>query len=405
MNTILITGADGFVGRNLRVTLEAAGDAEILTCDINTSQAELFRDLALADVVVHLAGVNRPRNEQEFDEGNREFTDLICRHLESVGRKPAILFASSVQVLLDNLYGRSKRAAEERLKRYAACTGAVVTIFRFTNIFGKWCRPNYNSVVATFCHNIAHGLPLTISDPTKEMELVYIDDVVKAIVERVGSEARVVAGVPTGACEKSAARDSRYYTKESEARVVETIGSGNVVYPEISPVHRITLGALADTIRSFRESRTTLVLPEVADRFIHALYCTYLTYLEPVDFGYGLNTRTDNRGDLVEFIRTRSAGQMFVSRTHPGITRGHHFHHTKTEKFLVLEGEAIIRFRCVQGTEVIERQVSGTKWEVVDIPPGYTHSIENVGKTELVTLFWASEPFDVEKPDTYAEKV
>jgi UDP-2-acetamido-2,6-beta-L-arabino-hexul-4-ose reductase len=373
MKTILITGAEGFVGRNLRVTLEAAGTAKVLVCDVDTSRADLFRDLALADVVVHLAGINRPQSVGEFAEGNAGFTDVICSQLEALNRNPTILFSSSVQAALDNPYGQSKREAEERLKQYAARTGAAVSIFRFTNIFGKWCRPNYNSVVATFCHNVAHELPLVISDPAKEMDLVYIDDVVKSIV----------------------------------ARIEEVGGNFSLVvtYPEVSPVHRITLGALADLIRSFRESRKTLVLPDVGDPFIHALYSTYLTYLDPVDFGYGLNTRTDNRGDLAEFVRTRSAGQMFVSRTHPGITRGHHFHHTKTEKFLVVEGEAIIRFRPIQGVEITERKVSGGRWEVVDIPPGNSHSIENVGKTELVTLFWASEPFDPDKPDTYSEKV
>jgi UDP-2-acetamido-2,6-beta-L-arabino-hexul-4-ose reductase len=355
MKTILITGAEGFVGRNLRVTLEAAGTAKVLVCDVDTSRADLFRDLALADVVVHLAGINRPQSVGEFAEGNAGFTDVICSQLEALNRNPTILFSSSVQAALDNPYGQSKREAEERLKQYAARTGAAVSIFRFTNIFGKWCRPNYNSVVATFCHNVAHELPLVISDPAKEMDLVYIDDVVKSIV----------------------------------ARIEEVGGNFSLVvtYPEVSPVHRITLGALADLIRSFRESRKTLVLPDVGDPFIHALYSTYLTYLDPVDFGYGLNTRTDNRGDLAEFVRTRSAGQMFVSRTHPGITRGHHFHHTKTEKFLVVEGEAIIRFRPIQGVEITERKVSGGRWEVVDIPPGNSHSIENVGKTELVTLF------------------
>lgn len=400
MKTILITGADGFVGRNLRVTLETAGTATILACDVNTPREELFCGLAVADVVVHLAGVNRPQSEKEFEEGNSGFTDLICSHLETLNRNPAILFASSVQASLDNPYGRSKREAEERLKKFASKTGAAVTIFRFTNIFGKWCRPNYNSVVATFCHNVAHDLPLSISDPARELELVYIDDVVRAMVERaegIGKNSNM---------DRQDEQDKEVGFSPPELSCISCKSMLKpclvlITYPDISPVHRITLGALAETIRSFRASRTTLVLPDVGDRFIHALYSTYLSYLEPDDFGYGLNTRTDDRGALAEFIRTRSAGQMFVSRTHPGITRGQHFHHTKTEKFLVLEGEAVIRFRRVQGVEITERKVSGKQWEVVDIPPGYAHSIENVGKTELVTLFWASEPFDPDKPDTY----
>ncbi len=396
MKTILITGASGFVGRNLRVTLEAGGNMRILACDVDTVQADLFRDLEQADVVIHLAGVNRPQSEREFEEGNVGFTDLICRHLESVRRKPVIIFASSIQAILENPYGRSKRAAEERLERYAACTGAVVTIFRFTNIFGKWCRPNYNSVVATFCHNVAHGLPLAISDPARELELVYIDDVVKALVEKSmvddscynnretgGVEARVVVGVRAGAEEKLPA----------------------VSYAEVSPVYQVTLGVLADTIMSFRETRRSLLLPNVGDGLIYALYSTYLTYLEPQEFGYALEMKHDARGELAEFIRMRNAGQIFVSTTKPGVVRGNHFHHTKTEKFLVLTGEAVIRLRSLINGSVSEYRVTGGRWTVVDIPPGYSHSIENVGKTELVTLFWSSEPFDPQKPDTYQDKV
>jgi UDP-2-acetamido-2,6-beta-L-arabino-hexul-4-ose reductase len=380
MKTILITGANGFVGRNLRVTMEAAGTTKLLVCDINTPREDLFRYLAMADVVIHLAGVNRPKNDVEFKESNAGFTDTICCHLESLKRNPAILFASSVQAVQDNPYGRSKRQAEERLHQYAAYMRASVSIFRFKNIFGKWCRPNYNSVVATFCYNVAHDLPLNISDPTKALELVYVDDVVKAIVMQAGKSGEEGGGAVAG--EKA-----------------------TTVYVDVSPVYRVTLGDLAEHIRSFRVSRTTLELPDVGDGFIHALYSTYLSYLEPADFGYGLDVKTDKRGALAEFIRTRNLGQLFVSRTKPGIVRGNHYHHTKTEKFLVLEGKAVIRFRSVQGAEVVEKRVSGEQWQVVDIPPGYTHSIENIGVGDLVTLFWASEPFDATKPDTYMERV
>jgi UDP-2-acetamido-2,6-beta-L-arabino-hexul-4-ose reductase len=395
MKTILITGANGFVGRNLHVTLEAMGTTKVLACDIDTPKKSIFQSLAVADVVIHLAGVNRPKSENEFEAGNVGLTDEICGYLETQNRAPAILFASSVQAVLDNPYGRSKRQAEERLKQYVLRTGGVVSIFRLKNIFGKWCKPNYNSVVATFCYNVAHDIPLSISDPAKELELVYIDDVVKAIVARVME-----------CCDDNVATLCERNSSAPITEACDIKSSGGAIYADVSPVSRITLGDLAETIRGFRTSRVTLVLPDVGDGFINTLYSTYLSYLEPEDFGYELTVKTDNRGDLAEFIRTRTAGQMFVSRTKPGIVRGNHFHHTKTEKFLVLEGEAVIRFRSIQGSEVIvERSVSGKEWQVVDIPPGYTHSIENVGESDLVTLFWASEPFDAAKPDTYMERV
>jgi UDP-2-acetamido-2,6-beta-L-arabino-hexul-4-ose reductase len=447
MKTILITGAAGFVGRNLIEGLRRKEGLTLLPFDVDSPAETLDAALRTADVIVHLAGVNRPQNVGEFETGNAGFTDELCGKLEEWGRNPKIIFSSSIQASLDNPYGESKRLAEDRLASYAKRQGADVVIFRFTNIFGKWCRPNYNSVVATFCHNVAHDLPLTISDPSRELELVHIDDVVRAIVARVEdpitdrcyigatetaegqcspalcadlrmADHRLVLhqenGTPERQCSPALCADLRMADhrsvlhQENDRSQIGATSEGRQSaswYAGVSPVYRITLGALADTIRGFRESRKTLVLPEVGDRFVHALYSTYLSYLEPDEFGYVLETRNDNRGALAEFIRTREAGQIFVSRTKPGVTRGHHFHHTKTEKFLVLEGEAIIRFRQVQSCAVIEKRVSGGVWEVMDIPPGYTHSIENVGEGELVTLFWASEPFDPARPDTYGEKV
>jgi UDP-2-acetamido-2,6-beta-L-arabino-hexul-4-ose reductase len=239
------------------------------------------------------------------------------------------------------------------------------------NVFGKWCRPNYNSVTATFCFNIAHGLPIQITDSVRELDLVYIDDVVKGLL--------AVDDLP--------------------------VSSGSTVYREIPHSHKTTLGELADLIQSFRRSRETLALPSMADEFTKRLYATYLSYLDGADFSYALEQRTDARGSLAEFIKQPHFGQVFVSRTHPGITRGNHYHHTKTEKFFVVEGEAIIRFRPILGGEVIEHCVSGAQFRVVDIPPGYAHSIENVGQTELVTLFWASEIFDPNRPDVYGQTV
>jgi UDP-2-acetamido-2,6-beta-L-arabino-hexul-4-ose reductase len=277
-----------------------------------------------------------------------------------------IAISSSIQAELDNPYGLSKRGAEASLLDWSKNSGGRVIIFRLKNVFGKWCRPNYNSVTATFCYNIAHDIPINISDPSRELELVYIDDVVSAFLECLDCSA----------------------SPGSEMREVKTF-------------YRVTLRELAAKVRSFRESRRSLVLPSLDDEFTRRLYATYLSYLEEADFSYLLEQRTDSRGSLAEFIKQTHFGQLFVSRTNPGITRGNHYHHTKTEKFFVLEGEAIIRFRHILNGGIIEHRVSGKDFKVVDIPPGYAHSIENVGESELVTLFWASEIFDSEKADVY----
>jgi len=362
---ILVTGSGGFIGRNLVVALQTSTDHQILQFDSRNTSAELDMALATANMVFHLAGVNRPQTESEFQTGNADFTAQICQRLLVLGRTVPVVLSSSVQVALENPYGISKRQAEEAVQQYAEQSGARAVIFRLKNVFGKWCRPNYNSVVATFCHNIAHDLPITISDPNRVLELVYIDDVVRHFMDEIRSDA-----------------------------------SPGVYYREVSPVYEIRLGRLADLIRSFRDTRKTLFVPDLSDEFTKKLYGTFLTYLETDDFAYSLNKKTDPRGSLAEFVKSPAFGQIFVSRTRPGITRGNHFHYTKAEKFLVVEGEAIIRFRHVRGSDVIEYHVKGDDFRVVDIPPGYTHSIENIGAGELVTLFWASEVFDPKVPDT-----
>jgi len=366
---VLVTGSKGFVGRNLCAVLRQRKDIELYEYDVNNKPEDLDSALGKIDCIIHLAGVNRPKNQDEFKTGNVGSTEEICGKLRKLGRAPKIVLSSSIQAELDNPYGVSKRHAEEALQHFSADTGAECVVYRFKNLFGKWCRPNYNSVTATFCHNIANDLPIQISDPAHEIDLTYIDDVVEAFVGEL-----------------------------------ESVSPG-FRFAKPLPSKRISLGELAEKIRLFREMRTSLVLPDFRDAFERALYGTYLSYLNNKEFEYGLDIKADQRGSLAEFLKSPSMGQIFVSRTNPGVTRGNHYHHTKTEKFLVLEGEAVIRFRHIEGDEILEYPVSGEKYQVVDIPPGYTHSIENVGEDELVTLFWASEIFDPRKPDTYFEKV
>lgn len=366
---ILVTGSNGFIGRHLMEALGRNQNVRAMGYDLGVPESELDAALAQADIIFHLAGVNRPQNVEEFKQGNTDFTQTLCAKLEAMKRTPLIVMSSSIQAELDNPYGISKRMGEQALMSWAERTGAPTVIFRLKNVFGKWCRPNYNSVTATFCHNMAHDLPVTISDPSRELELVYIDDVVEAFLKTLEEH-------PT----------------RGEFRSVDRS-------------FKVTLGDLAAKIRSFRESRTTLRLASMDDAFTRCLYATYLSYLDGPDFAYGLEIKTDNRGCLAEFMKSAQFGQIFVSRTKPGITRGNHYHHTKTEKFMVVEGEAVIRFRHIQNGDVIEHKVSGRDFRVVDIPPGYTHSIENVGTAEMIVLFWASEIFDPGKPDTYAMPV
>ncbi|MFO7568630.1 MAG: NAD-dependent epimerase/dehydratase family protein [Smithellaceae bacterium] len=394
---VLVTGAKGFIGRNLVVMLAKLPDVEIIGYDLDDPLDVLDKGLATAAVVFHLAGINRPEKPEDYAAGNTGSTQLICEKLRALGRKPLIVLSSSIQAKMDNPYGLSKRGAEDALLNFSRDTGAGLVIFRMKNVFGKWCRPNYNSAVATFCHNIARDLPINISNHTNVVNLVYVDDVCAAMMEAGG-----VVSPPY-------------------EHFVPGVDSA---FADITPSFKITLGELVDTITAFRETRSSLQVPDFNDPFIYRLYATYLSYLENNNFAYGLDVKTDHRGCLAEFLKSPSFGQIFVSRTKPGITRGNHYHHTKTEKFLVVQGEAVIRFRKIdkqeaigdrreaigevigdQESEVIEYRVCGEEFRVVDIPPGYTHSIENVGKGELVTLFWANQIFDPEKPDTFAKQV
>lgn len=376
--SVLITGSSGFLGSNLRTILKSEPHLQVIEYDADSPPEVLEKGLSEADVIFHLAGVNRPENVEEFQQGNTDLTVNLCNNLQRLGRAPKIVFSSSIQANLDNPYGISKRKAEDALRRFAEKTGSRITIFRLKNIFGKWCRPNYNSVVATFCYNIARDLPIFISDPTNSLELIYVDDVCSAMIESSG------------------------ISQHSSSHLVRSPGD---IYTEVKPAFITTLGQIADVIKSFRDSRWSLRLPAFDDSFVTRLYATYVSYLEDNNLSYKLDLKSDIRGGLAEFLKSPSFGQIFVSHTKPEITRGNHYHHSKTEKFLVLQGQAIIRLRHLLEERVIEYRVSGQEFQVVDIPAGYVHSIENVGEGELVTLFWADEIFDPDRPDAFYESV
>ena len=371
MKTVLATGSQGFLGKNVTVSLKRRAGINVIEHDLDSLPGNLERGLASAEVIFHLAGVNRPERVEEFMEGNFAFTRQICVALRQLDRAPLLMLSSSTQAALDNPYGLSKRQAEEVVFDFGRETGAPVFVFRLPGVFGKWCRPNYNSVVATFCHNIARDLPIAISDPAIEIELVHIDDVVRAFV-----------GVMDG---RPPVTDGKYCL--------------------VKPTYRVSLGQLAQTIRGFRDSRVNLTLPDMSNPFTRALYATYVSYLPPDSFAYALTQRSDPRGELAELLKSPHIGQIFVSRTRPGITRGNHYHDTKVEKFVVLEGDALIRFRHILGGDIIEYPVSGREFRVVDIPPGYTHAIQNTGQDELIVLFWADEIFDPDIPDTFGMTV
>lgn len=368
---VLVTGASGFIGRNLVQRLSRVKSMDVVPFDIDSGFDVLARGLDDCDVVFHLAGVNRPTDDREFEKGNVGSLATVLSELEHRQKHPLIILTSSRQAAADHPYGRSKLKAEQLLSEFATRTNTRMGIFRLPGIFGKWCQPHYNSVVATFCHDIARDLPIEISDPAKELELVHIDAVVAAFLNVLSGQ-----GNPRA--------DGFYY---------------------VEPVYRITIGHLAQKIREFRESRRSLVLPDFSDHFIRCLYSTYITYLPTDDFAYPLDRRDDARGTLAEVLKSSCSGQIFISRTRPGAVRGNHYHDAKVEKFAVLEGKAVIRFRQVQGHDVLEYPVSGSEFRVVDIPPGYTHSIENIGPSDLIVLFWANQPFDPLDTDTFALEV
>ncbi len=366
---VLITGALGFIGTNLRIRLSREPDIQILTFDINNQTGDLVTSLIQADLVVHLAGVNRPKDIDDFYTGNLGLTEIIAQTLEEKGKEIPIIFASSIQAELNNDYGKSKRAAEERLQEYSQKTGARVRVFRFANVFGKWCRPNYNSAIATFCYNIAHELPITINNPSAVLKLLYIDDAVSAL--------------------------------ERELYVSEP----GFAFAKASPVYETTVGEVANLIREFHEARRKNVVLDFSDEFLKKLNTTYLSYIDVDSLSSKVEFKSDGRGWLFEFLKSKHFGQIFVSTTKPGKKRGNHYHDTKVEKFCLIKGKATICLRKVDDSNVLVYEVNDKDIRIVDIPPGYTHSIENTGKQDCIVLFWANELFDQAHPDTYFAEV
>jgi len=364
---ILITGATGFIGKNLTATLLQAGYTNLYLYDRENTLSQLEEYCTDADFVFHLAGVNRPVDVKEFYEGNTDFSATLLKTLKEKGNKAPVVVSSSIQAQLDNDYGKSKKMGEELFMANGHNPAFIVRLY---GVFGKWSRPNYNTVVATFMHNVAHGLPLQINDPDKELTLCYIDDVIAKFVD-----------------------------------ILENTADYKPGFFEIDTLHRITLGKLAEKITNFGKNRETLVMPPLNTLLDQRLYGTYLSYLDDDKFSYQLKKNEDARGWLAEFIKSESFGQIFVSTTKPGITRGDHWHHTKVEKFFVLSGKAEISFRHMITDEIIRYTVEGNTPTVVDIPVGYTHKITNIGDTEVICLFWSSEIFNPNKPDTYYVKV
>lgn len=362
---ILVTGANGFVGKNLIAELHNR-EYEVFKITSDSDPALLEQYTKTCDFVFHLAGVNRPKDEAEFMEGNADFTSSLLQLLKKHGNKAPVLMTSSIQAARGNPYGRSKKAGEEILFNHSNEMGSKAYVYRLPNLFGKWSKPNYNTVVATFCYNIARGLDIQINDLDTELILCYIDDVLEEFM-------RALEDNPT---------------KQGEYCVVPV-------------THEVKLGELADIIQSFKDSRVNRYVPNMEDELTKKLYSTYLSFLPEDQFSYDLKMHTDERGFFTEFLRSPDRGQVSINVSKPGITKGNHWHHTKNEKFLVVSGEGVIRFRHMGSEEIIEYHVTGEKLEVVDIPVGYTHSIVNVGDTDLVTVMWANECFDPDNPDTF----
>lgn len=367
---VLVTGANGFIGKNLLQHLAERTNVEVATFTRDDNPSQLKQLLDGVGFVFHLAGVNRPQNESEFDVGNVDLTQWLCEAIEDTGRVIPVVYTSSIQAAQNNSYGISKRRAEDALFAAWKSHGIPVHIFRLPNVFGKWCRPNYNSAVATFCYNIARGLPIKINDPSAKVTLVYVDDVVERFIQ-------LMDGADT-------APDAKGY---------------EVVLPQFTA----TVGELANQIEMFKESRSTLMTERVGVGLARALYSTYVSYLPIEAFSYPVPMHGDTRGVFVEMLKTPDCGQFSYFTAHPGVTRGGHYHHSKTEKFLVIKGRARFKFRHMATGETHELVTSGEQAEIVETVPGWTHDVTNIGNEEMVVMLWANEVFDRQKPDTYAE--
>ncbi|MEZ2295901.1 capsular polysaccharide biosynthesis protein CapF [Variovorax sp. RCC_210] len=370
---VLITGANGFVGKNLQLHLAERKEVQVVCFTREHSAEQLPTLLQGVDFVFHLAGVNRPQEPQEFTTGNAELTQSLCEAVSaaaaSSGKKVPIVYTSSTQAGRDNPYGHSKRGAEDALQAIARSDGIPVHVFRLPNVFGKWCKPNYNSAVATFCHNIARDLPIQVNDPAALVTLVYVDDVIERFLQLMdGADAAVDA-------------------------------DGFAV---VAPQYTTTVGELARQIQSFKDSRNTLMTDRVGTGLVRALYATYVSYLPPESFAYPVQQHGDARGVFVEMLKTPDAGQFSFFTAHPGITRGGHYHHSKTEKFLVIKGQARFKFRHMQTGETHALVTAGDQSEIVETVPGWTHDITNIGTEEMVVMLWANEVFDRARPDTFA---
>jgi len=372
---VLITGSNGFIAQNLGIRLKELEHFEVINFSKQTPEQDLGKLVTDIDAVVHLAGVNRPPSPEEFIAGNTGLTETLSEALLSSGRAIPVIFSSSTQATLDNAYGNSKLAAELALRNYATQSGAAIYIYRLPNVFGKWCKPNYNSAVATFCHNISKDLPIQINDKNAPLSLVYVDDVVDefiSILKALGS------------------KDASEITQE---------------FYTIPVQYQTTVGQLAEQLEFFKNSRNTLITEPVGTGLTRALYSTYVSYLLPDDFAYQVPKFGDPRGVFVEMLKTKDSGQFSYFTAHPGITRGGHYHHSKTEKFLVIKGQARFGFRHILTDETFSLLTSGDLPTIVETIPGWTHDITNVGDDEMIVMLWANEIFDRDRPDTIASKV
>jgi len=368
-SNILVTGANGFIGKNLTIRLKELLNIEVMSFTREQSLNDLSRLASRADIIFHLAGVNRSDDLNEFKVINTELTSNICEIIKSSGRKTSLVFASSVQAELNNPYGKSKLDAESIVTRFAKNSGNSVHIYRFPGVFGKWCRPNYNSVVATFCHNIARSMPIQIDNPNTILNLLHIDDVIEEFISVLRSPKK---GLNIGSIKKN---------------------------------YKISVGALADQIYSFENGRKNLLIENVGTGLIRALYSTYISYLPPESFSYDLPLYKDSRGVFVEILKTLNSGQFSIFTVYPGVTRGSHYHHTKTEKFLIVKGVALMKFRNLLTDQICSIYISADKMQIVDSIPGWVHDITNIGNEEAIIMIWANEIFDRQFPDCIPRKV